>query len=191
MSASLRVVMVGLALLTVGLLAGCTLGPGVPSIDDTPAEVTFAPEVESLDGGEQGTGDTPAPSFATVTPAPQDTITPQLEGGTEAAFGPIAVDDSSDGLRTLETATIRLRRGSAVSNVTCRYIIQETATEAQLDPPTTTQIDATTYEDVFTFSPTQAGTYQVNCTGLATTEDGLRTVGVNAVGSLFSVDAKG
>jgi hypothetical protein len=187
MSKSLRITVFIPALLVLVLLAGCELPSGVPEIDVTPGVGTFAPEVEPLAGTEQGEGDPLTPSFATVTPS--FTPTPPLEEGPEAAFGPITVE--SEDFRTLETVTVRLRRGSLVTNVTCTYTIHETAANVVLDAPTSQQIDAVTFEDVFTFSPTQAGTYQVSCTGLATTADGLRTVGVSEAGTPFSVEAKG
>jgi len=55
--------------------------------------------------------------------------------------------------------------------------------------PTTVQIDENTFEDTYTFTPDAAGTYNVNCTGIATTVSGQRAV--SASGTPFAVEAKG
>jgi len=191
MSKPVRTALLGVAMLLVGVLTGCTLGEGIPSAEG--GQLTpIMTEVSPLSGPDLGAGTTtPGPSFATLPPSPMPapTITPTLGEGAEAAFGPIVVESAN--FRTLETVTARLNRGSAVSNVTCTYTIHETATNVVLDPPTSRQVNATTYEDVFTFTPTQAGTYQVSCTGLATTSGGLRTVGVSEAGTPFAIEAKG
>jgi hypothetical protein len=82
-----------------------------------------------------------------------------------------------------------VRRGKAVSNVTCTRTLQNTSETVPLGTPVTTQIDASIFEDVFSFTPQQAGTYVVNCTGVATTASGVRSV--NSAGTPFTVEAKG
>ena len=82
-----------------------------------------------------------------------------------------------------------MRRGKAVSNVTCSRTLQDTSETLPLGTPVTTQIDDITFEEVFTFTPEQAGTYVVNCTGIATTASGVRSV--STAGQPFAVEAKG
>jgi hypothetical protein len=186
MSTSLRTFMLGTALLVASLLVGCTL-PGGLAVEGT--ELTpIVTEVAPLSGTEGEGGATLSPSFETIAPAgEQPTLTPTLSEGPEVAFGPATVE--SENFRTLETVTVRLQRGSAVSNITCRYTIQETGADVVLSTPESQQLDPATFQDVFTFSPTQAGTYQINCTGLATTTDGVRPV--SYAGTPFSIEAKG
>jgi len=186
MSTSLRISLFGaLLLLAVSLLVGCTLPGGVPAVEG-PEVTPVVTEVSPLSGTEGGAGTPMSPSFETIAPE-QPTLTPTLSEGPEVALGPVTVESAD--FRTLETVTVRLRRGSAVSNITCRYTIQETGGDVVLSTPTSQQIDAATFEDVFTFTPTQAGTYQINCTGLATTAGGVRPV--SYAGTPFSVEAKG
>ncbi len=91
--------------------------------------------------------------------------------------------------RSQEVVTVHVTRGTAVSNPTCSWVLQDTNQTGALGAPTTTPIDADTVDDVYTFTPAAAGTYAVNCTGIAVTASGQRAV--NAAGTPFAVDAKG
>jgi hypothetical protein len=71
----------------------------------------------------------------------------------------------------------------------CKWVHQDTGQSATLTAPASTQVDGTTFEDVFSFTPSAAGTYVVNCTGIATTVAGNRAVSL--AGTPFSVEAKG
>ena len=117
----------------------------------------------------------------TTTPTP----TPQLLPAEQ--LGPITVDGTEH--RTDEAVTVRVRVGKSVSTVTCSYVLQDTNQTTVLGTPTTTPIDTNVSENVYTFTPAAAGTYAVNCTGIALTVSGQRPV--SSAGPLFAVEAKG
>jgi hypothetical protein len=102
-------------------------------------------------------------------------------------LGPVTVQGTDH--RTTEPVTAKVRRGKSVSNVTCTWSHQDSGRTGQIGAPTTVQIDENTFEDTYTFTPDAAGTYNVSCTGVATTASGQRAV--NASGTPFAVEAKG
>lgn len=156
------------------LMVACNLGLGVPSGEEaTPTvEVLIPAQVE--------------------TPAVEQTqaVEQQSGGDSETAqtFGPVTVTGE---FTVGSTVTIRVKRGEAVSGVQCLTNHQDTGTTAVLDPPTTSgpSLDGT-FDEVFTFDPTQGGTYSASCTGNALTLDqGL--LEVEATSSAFTIEAKG
>jgi hypothetical protein len=164
---------VALALLAGALLAACNLGQTAPSepTDLTPGfllpqdlEVTETPIIQL---------------------PPTDTPMPELLPS--EALGPISIDGTTH--RATEAATVRVRSGTAVSNVVCTWAHQDTGQSAQLGTPATNSVDENTNELVYTFTPELAGTYSVSCTGVSLTAEGQRAV--SAAGSPFSVEAKG
>ena len=159
--------------LTLFLLVACELGQGVPSGDETPTvEVLIPAELPTATPGEG---------------APP-TVTPSGEPGVAETLGPVTVTGE---FTVGNTVTIRVQRGEAVSSVNCLYVHQESGDTVVLDPPTsstTPSLDGT-FEEVFTFTPAQGGTYSISCTGVALTIEGLREV--EAQSSSFSIEAKG
>jgi len=118
-------------------------------------------------GGPGGPTDpTPAPTTAPdTTPLP----TPILEP--DQVLGPISVD--GDQFPVGETVTVRVRRGRSVSTVLCVTVRQSTNRSVNLGAPNTiTPIDEYAFEDVYTFSPEVADTYEVRCSGVAAIETG-------------------
>ncbi len=169
-----------MAMVAVSLLfTACNLGQQAPS---EPYEVTPAQgqPLAPLDTGLP----TPTPTLMIQIP-PTNTPVPELLPSEK--LGPITIDGTTH--RTVEPVTVRVRRGMAVSNVSCVWVLQDTNQSGQLTTPTSTQVDADTFEDVYTFTPQAAGTYSVNCNGVALTLSGQRSV--NAVGTPFVVEAKG
>jgi hypothetical protein len=69
------------------------------------------------------------------------------------------------------------------------YLLQDTNQSTPLATPTTKVLDENTSEYMYTFTPQAAGTYQVNCTAIAITISGQRSV--SAPGTPFAVEAKG
>jgi hypothetical protein len=166
------------ALVVVGfLMAGCNLGEPAP-VTPSPTPVLVRPQ------------DLPT-STPLVTPTviisipATNTPLPQLLPA--EALGPVKIDGTTH--RTLEAVTIRVTRGKSVSTVTCSFVLQDTGQTTPLGTPTSTPIDDNTFEDTYTFTPQAAGTYAVNCTGIALTASGQRAV--SAAGTPFAVEAKG
>ena len=154
---------------TLFLLVACELGGGVSG------DVT--PTVEVLIPAELPTS-TPGGAPPTVTPG---------EPGLSETLGPVTVT----GDFIVQTpVSIRVKRGEAVSSVNCLYVHQESGDTVVLDPSTTSgpSLDGT-FEEMFTFTPNQGGTYGVSCTGVALTLDGLREVTTQS--SSFTIEAKG
>lgn len=165
------------------LMVSCNLGQQAPS---EPA--TLTPQIGVMPPAEAGGGLTPG--GPTVTPLIQvpPTNTPVPELLPSETLGPITVDGTEH--RAQETVTVRVRRGTAVSTVTCSWLLQDTGQTGSLGSPiSTTPIDTNTVEEVYTFTPQQAGTYAINCTGIALTTSGQRAV--SAAGIPFAVEAKG
>lgn len=175
-SIALRVV----ALLTASfLLAACNLGQQAPT----------EPPATELEGLEPQ--DVPALQL-TLTPGatnlapPTDTPVPQLLPSEQ--LGPITVD-STVAHRTQEPVTVRVQAGTQVTNITCSWVHQDTNQTGALGTPTQNAVDANTVQNVYTFTPQLAGTFTINCTGVATTASGQRAV--QAAGNPFNVEAKG
>ncbi len=174
----------GLVLLFCSTLSSCNLGQTAPS---EPYDATIQgqglpqdgqpSDVQPLDTGVTATPDIVVPP--TVTPVPD--LLP------EETLGPISIEGTTH--RTMEAVTVRVRHGKSVSTVICSWVHQDTGTTGALGSPTTTAIDDITLEEVYSFAPEMAGTYAVNCTGVALTAAGQRAV--NAAGTPFSVEAKG
>lgn len=161
-----------------GVMAACNLGTQAPAAVPSPTP--------PLGVGPQDVG---APTV-TVTPliinvTPTASPTPQLLPAEQ--LGPITVDGTTH--RTAADVVVRVRVGKSVSTVTCSYVLQDTGQTTVLGTPTTTAIDANVSENVYTFTPSAAGTYAVNCTGIALTVSGQRAV--SAAGTPFAVEAKG
>lgn len=173
----------GLALLVGSLLAACNLGQQAPP--EPVEEQLLTPGVIVPQQEEGGV----APEAPTATPLIQvpPTATPTPELLPWEQIQSITVDGTTH--RTQEPVTVRVKRGRAVSTMTCSWVLQDTGQTGALGTPTSTQLDENTFEDVYIFTPQQAGTYSVNCTGIATTTSGQRQV--SAVGTPFTVEAKG
>jgi hypothetical protein len=162
-----------IAVLVVGLLAGCNLGAnpeGVAPSATTPA--VFNPQ-----------------QVATNTPLIELPLTPTATTAPTAAetLGPITITGTEH--RTAEPVTITVQRGKSVGTVTCSWVLQDTNRTGTLATPTITTLNENTFVDTYTFTPDAAGTYVVNCTGIATTAAGQRAVSSN--GTPFAVEAKG
>lgn len=162
--------------LVASLLVACNLGASAPTpvqgVTQTPSGV-----------GPLGVV-TPSPTSPIVVPP---TVTPTPPLLPSETLGPITVQGTEH--RTTEPVTLKLRRGKSVSNVTCNWLLQGSNRTGQLGAPTSLQVDDNTFEDTYTFTPDAAGTYTVNCTGVATTLSGQRAVSVP--GQPFAVEAKG
>lgn len=169
----------GRALLLIVLssvMAACNLGAQAPEVSPTATPLLAAPQAITATF-------TVTPLIINVTPT--STPTPQLIPAEQ--LGPITVDGTTH--RTLATVTVHVRVGKAVSAVSCWYSLQDTSQTTVLTTPTTTAIDTDVSENVYTFSPQAAGTYVVNCTGVALTVNGSRPV--SGAGTPFAVEAKG
>lgn len=168
------------------LLSSCNLGQQAPS-----EPLTTQPEDGGLIPQE-----IPGQAAATQTPMIEvpATNTPggvtDAQAGLQAAeqLGPITVEAAAD-QRVEQPVTVRVTAGTQVANLSCNAVHQETNRSFPLGTPTQTAIDANSTSNVYTFTPTLAGSYSVNCTGVATTAEGQRAV--NAVSSVFSAEAKG
>ena len=158
------------------VMAACNLGPQAPEVSPTATPLLAAPQAITPTF-------TVTPLIINVTP----TWTPTPESVPAEQLGPITVDGTTH--RTLDTVTVHVRVGTAVSAVNCWYSLQDTSQTTVLTSPTTTVIDTDTSENVYTFSPQAAGTYVVNCTGVALTVSGSRPV--SGAGTPFAVEAKG
>lgn len=169
---------VGVAIVVGGLLTACNLGENTPSepFDWTPE---FVDPQDSM-----GFGPTATPTLIFDFP-PTETPLPELLRAEQ--LGPIAIDGTTH--RTQEPVTVRVDVGKSVSTVTCMYLHQDTNQSTPLATPTTTVLDEDVSQYVYTFTPQAAGTYQVNCTGIALTISGQRAV--SAPGAPFTVEAKG
>ncbi len=84
---------------------------------------------------------------------------------------------------------MRVRYGSAVAKPNCVSTLQDTGQATPLTGGSTTQIDANTNEDDYTYTPDAAGTYQISCVGIALTASGQRQVTGQSLP--FAVEAKG
>lgn len=158
------------------VMSACNLGAQASVEPPTPTPQLAVPQAL------QATS-TPTPLIIDVTPTPS--VTPQLLQAEQ--LGPITVDGTTH--RTLEAVQVHVRVGKSVSTVTCSYVLQDTGQTTVLGTPTTTAIDSNVSENVYTFTPQAAGTYAVNCTGIALTVSGQRAV--SAAGTPFAVEAKG
>jgi hypothetical protein len=174
------------------ILSACNLGreevpetvPPVEPIpgndlDVTPSLTPIPPADDggggSTDGGEES--NPPQSTDPTVTPTPLPS----------EILGPIAIEGTDH--RTAEPVTVTVTRGKSVSTVTCTWNLQDSGQSGALGTATTEDVDENTFKDTYTFTPDAAGTYQVNCTGVATTQGGQRAV--SAQGTPFAVEAKG
>lgn len=173
-SIALRVI----ALLTASfLLASCNLGQQAP---------TEPPEgIDGLEPQDLPELQVTATTAGELAP-PTDTPVPELLASEQ--LGPITVD-STVAHRTQEPVTVRVQAGTQVSNITCSWVHQDTNQTGALGTPTQNAVDADTVENVYTFTPQLAGTFTINCTGVATTASGQRAV--QAAGTPFNVEAKG
>ena len=170
-------VMVLAVVIFTGLLVGCNLGAPAdqPQLLATPTLPIVQP---------QDFGLTPSPTPNIVVPA---TVTPTPELLPSEKLGPITVDGTTH--RTTEPVTIKVTRGKSVSNVTCSWVLQNNNRTGSLGTATSAALDENTFTDTYTFTPDAAGTFSVNCTGIATTASGQRAV--SATGTPFAVEAKG
>lgn len=158
--------------LIVLLMVGCNLGLGVPDGGEaTPTvEVLIPAQIE--------------------TPVVEETQAVEQSGGSESdqAFGPVTVTGE---FTAGSTVSIRVKRGSAVSGVQCLVNQQGSDTPEVLDPPTTSgpSLDGS-FDEVFSYTPEQGGTFSASCTGNALTLDqGLLEVEANS--NAFTIEAKG
>jgi hypothetical protein len=160
------------------LLAACNLGAPPPN----PAPLATTPPliVTPLDVAPTEATQDPGVIVPT-TPAPTAELLPSEK------LGPIAIDGTAH--RSTEPVTVKVTRGKSVSNVSCSWANQNSGATDALATPTSTPIDENTFQDTYTFTPDAAGTYSVNCTGVATTLSGQRPV--SATGTPFAVEAKG
>lgn len=164
-------------------LAGCNLGQQTPSEPLTvpPGQEGLSPQdIESGDLGELAQTTTPgimAP--ATNTPPPELLVTEQL--------GPVTIPEGTK--RVESPMTIRVQAGTQVSSISCTVVHQETNQTFPLGTPVQNPVDENSVSNSYTFTPQLAGTYAVNCTGVATTTAGQRSV--SAVSNVFNVEAKG
>lgn len=166
------------------MMTGCNLGQQTPIEPGTEGEPGAGEQVipQEVPEGEQ-----PVATATLIIEIPA-TNTPVPELLPWETLGPITIDGVDH--RTQELVTVRVQRGNAVSNVTCSWVLQGTDSTAPLGAPvSSSQLDENTLEDVYTFTPDTAGTYQVNCTGIASTDTEPRPV--NAIGTPFTVEAKG
>jgi hypothetical protein len=167
------------ALLAV-FMVGCNLGATgeTPVVLTTPTVPIVVPD--NLGEGNQLASPTPNPGVPpTVTPTPEPLPAEKL--------GPITIDGTDH--RTTEPVTVKVTRGKSVSNVTCSWVLAASNRTGTLSTPTSTPVDDNTFTDTYTFTPDAAGTYSVNCTGIATTAGGQRAV--SSTGTPFAVEAKG
>jgi hypothetical protein len=154
------------------LLTACNLGPAV--LEGTPT-----PTLSVLPQAEEATPEGAVPAEAVETEEP-----PPL--GPAETLGPITIGGD---LRTQTKVTVRVKRGQAVTDVSCLRTLQDTGESVVLENPTTNQLEDGSFEDIFTFTPDKAGVYAVSCTGSAVTASGLRDV--SATSNPFTVEAKG
>ena len=175
-----RLFQLGFVCLFGGLMAACNLGQTSPSEPIDSQSLSLTPAVIPQDSGQTVT-ETPFVIVPTNTPVPE--LLPQEE----IQF--IRLDQPDTQHRTLEPLTIRVRRGRLVSTITCSWVLQDTGQTGALGTPTTEQVDENLNDDVYIFTPQIAGTYSVNCTGIATTSSGQRQV--TQVSPTFAVEAKG
>ncbi len=163
---------------TAALLAACNLGQ--PPSPEPVVGASVTPPVV----GPQDLGLTPSPTPPIQVPP---TVTPTPELLPAEKLGPITVEGAEH--RTTEPVTIKVTRGKSVSAVTCSWVLQDSGRTGALATPTSAQQDDNTFIDTYTFTPDAAGTYTINCTGVATTASGQRAV--SATGTPFAVEAKG
>lgn len=173
---------IGLIVVIGLLMTACNLGQQAPS---EPVEGNIIPEEGVVQPQEQPAEEIVPTSTPLIEIPPTNTPVPELLPWEK--LGPINVSGTDH--RTQESVTVKVTRGKSVSNVTCSWVLQDTGQTSPLGESTSTQIDDNTFEEVYTFTPEAAGTYSVNCTGIATTATGPRAV--NAAGTPFAVEAKG
>ncbi|MBN1312202.1 MAG: hypothetical protein JXB30_12355 [Anaerolineae bacterium] len=169
---------VGMMVIVCGMLSACNLGSPVPSDG-----FTLTPDY-GIPQDSMGLPPTPTETMLFQVPP---TATPEPELLPAEKLGPITIDGTTH--RTQEPVTVRVQVGQSVSTVTCTYLLQDTNQTTALGTPTTQVISVDISEQVYTFTPQAAGTYQVNCTGIALTISGQRAV--SAAGLPFAVEAKG
>jgi hypothetical protein len=160
------------------LMVGCNLGAEGNTV--VPIVSPTVPLVQPDNLGEQLASPTPnlaVPPTATPTPEPLPA----------EKLGPITIDGTDH--RTTEPVTVKVTRGKSVSNVTCSWVLAASNRTGTLSTPTSVAVDDNTFTDTYTFTPDAAGTYSVNCTGIATTAGGQRAV--STTGTPFAVEAKG
>lgn len=170
-----------------GLLTACNLGQNTPTLVDDPA-AQAAPDDQ---GGDTSLTPQAVPEqIATATPGIvlPPTNTPPPAALPNEQLGPISIDNA-DNLRTQTPVTVRVQRGTQVSTVTCSVVRSDTGQSTALPTPTSRAVDDNIAEDSYTFTPEQAGTYAINCSGLAQTASGQRPV--TASSNSFEVEAKG
>jgi len=166
-----------LALTAGALLVACNLGPQAESPTPTPTPpIVIKQDIPTLTP-------TLAQQALPITPSP---TTPPVLSPVES-IGSVTVEGTVH--RTQEPVTVRVRYGKSVSKPNCVYILQDTSKTTTLTGGSTTQIDANINEDVYSFTPDAAGTYQVACTGVALTASGQRPVDGKSLS--FAVEAKG
>ena len=168
-----------LLIATCGALAACNLGAQASPVAPSPTPLLSG--VGPQDVGAPTATVTPLIINVTPTPSPTPELLPAEQ------LGPITVDGTTHS--TGADVTVHVRIGKSVSTVTCSYVLQDTGQTTVLGSPTTNPIDADVSENVYTFTPQAAGTYAVNCTGIALTVSGQRAV--SAAGTPFAVEAKG
>ena len=161
------------------LLGACNLGAQAPSELPSPTPPLGVGPLDVV------ATVTVTPLIIGVTPTPSPT-TPALLPAEQ--IGPITVDGTAH--RTGDPVTVRVRVGKSITTITCSYVLQDTGQTTILGTPTTTAIDTNVSENVYTFTPQSAGTYAVNCTGIALTVSGQRAA-PPATGTPFAVEAKG
>lgn len=168
-------------------LSACNLGQ-----NNVPEPVPGAQEAAPVEGVTPAVEDQGATGETVEEAAPEvqlpATNTPTGELLPQETLGPITIDNNAE-LRTQEPVTVRVQRGTQVSDVTCSWTISGGATQA-LGTPTTSQLDdPNLQQDVYTFTPAAEGSYVVSCQGTALTAAGTRSV--SATSASFAVEAKG
>ena len=167
------------------LLSSCNLG------QQAPPEPLFTPPADG-DLFPQDIPQQPAETQPPLVEVPATNTPPGPEAQAQLQpaeqLGPITVQTAAD-QRVEQPVTVRVTAGTLVSNLSCTAVHQETNRSFPLGTPTQTAIDANTTSNVYTFTPTLAGTYSISCTGVATTAEGQRAV--STVSSVFTAEAKG
>jgi hypothetical protein len=175
-----RLLQVGFVCLFGGALVACNLGQQSPSEPVDAQSLSLTPAVIPQGSGDQTVTETPFIISPTETPVPESLPQEEIRW--------IRLDNPDVEHRTQEPLTVRVRRGRLVSTVTCSWVLQGGQTGA-LGTPTTEEVNADLVDEVYIFTPQIAGSYSINCTGIATTSSGQQQV--TAVSATFEVVAKG
>ncbi|NDJ55159.1 MAG: hypothetical protein GYB68_18975 [Chloroflexi bacterium] len=183
-----------LLMLALLVLAACNLGQRAP------AEPIDGVDTEALGDGSNPTVEVQPdpveqdPGVPTSTPiVPEDP-----NAGTGEDTQPTTPNEQIQSVtlegtdfRTQEPITVRVVYGVSVVNLSCTWLNQITAENGVLSTPdSTSSVDVSTTEALFSFTPQSAGTYRVTCEGDVLTIDGT-TTRVSGESPFVTVEAKG